>query len=124
MDTTPDPAEPYVNTAADLARPAVGEGGGEPVKAADVLADYHIWQPSSDGADEHHYLTLEPAEAVAALSEAAGGGDFAVVDGVLYAVGGIEVASDHDGGPDDGVLVLLVAPVLGEATDGDEGART
>lgn len=90
----------------------MGEGGGEPVKAADVLADYHISQPSSDGADEHHYLTLEPAEALAALSEAAGGGDFAVVDGVLMSVQG-------RWGDLEGHRFLRVNPVLEEASDGD-----
>lgn len=39
-------------------------------RAAEVLEEYHISQPSSDGMEEHHYLGCEPSEALAALSAA------------------------------------------------------
>lgn len=89
---------------------------GEPVNAAGVLADYHISQPSSDGAEEHHYLTLEPAEAVAVLSEAAGGARYTVIDnqtGALLAGVALQPAS----APWPGESAITTRPVLGEATD-------
>lgn len=132
MDT-PNPPEPgRVNSAEDLAIPGLTDeeadafvdavdgrgpvvGEGVPVRAADVadawvdgfvadtLGDYGEVRVSDSADLARHVLR--------GLSEAAGGGDFAMVDGVLCSA--LKMRTWPSGNYE-----LSAGPVLGEASDG------